>query len=113
MVDDTCDPEIAAMQRPYKEKMWAFNQLTPFEDDKKKAYLKENFAECGVDCYVELPFRASWGGAHIHFGNGIYCNTNVTMIDDGQIYIGNRVLIGPNVVITTANHPPESGASQI
>lgn len=27
------------------------------------------------------------------------------MIDDGHIYVGNRVLIGPNVVITTANHP--------
>lgn len=32
-------------------------------------------------------------------------DTNVTMIDDGHIYVGNRVLIGPNVVITTANHP--------
>ncbi|MBR5981483.1 MAG: sugar O-acetyltransferase, partial [Firmicutes bacterium] len=25
--------------------------------------------------------------------------------DDGHIYIGDRVMIGPNVTLTTANHP--------
>ena len=105
LIYDTCDKEIMEMQRPYKEKIWEFNQLSPFEDDKKQAYMQEVFAECGEGCYVELPLRASWGGAHIHFGNGVYANTNVTFIDDGHIYVGNRVLIGPNVVITTANHP--------
>ena len=105
LIYDTCDPEIMEMQRPLKEKMWEFNQLTIFDNDKKEAYMKEVFAECGEGCYVELPFRASWGGAHVHFGNGIYANTNVTLIDDGHIYVGNRVLFGPNVVVTTANHP--------
>ena len=105
LIYDTCDPEIMEMQRPYKMKIWELNQLSPFEDEKKQIYMKENFAECGEDCYFELPFHASWGGAHVHFGNGVYANTNVTLIDDGHIYIGNRVLIGPNVVVTTANHP--------
>ena len=105
LIYDTCDPEIIEAQRPYKEKIWEFNQLAPYEDDKKAAYMKEVFAECGEGCYVELPLRASWGGAHLHFGNGVYANTNVTFVDDGHIYVGNRVLIGPNVVISTANHP--------
>ena len=105
LIYDTCDPEIMEMQRPYQIKMWEFNQLSPFENEKKEAYMKEVFAECGEDCYIELPFRASWGGSHVHFGNGIYANTNVTFVDDGHIYVGNRVLIGPNVVVTTANHP--------
>ena len=69
--------------------------------------MKEVFAACGDYCYIELPFHASWGGSHVHFGTGVYVNFNVTMIDDGHIYIGNRVLIGPNVVIATANHPLE------
>lgn len=43
----------------------------------------------------------------MHFGTGIYLNTNVTMLDDGHIYVGNRVLIGPNVIIATASHPLE------
>ena len=102
---DACDPEIMQLQSAYQEKIWKFNNLSPLENDKKAAYLKEMLAECGEGCYVELPFRASWGGAHVHFGNGIYENSNVTLIDDGHIYVGNRVLIGPNVVISTANHP--------
>lgn len=105
LVYDTCDPEIMEAQRPFKQKIWEFNQLSPSEEDKKAAYIKENFAECGEGCYIELPFRANWGGSHIHFGNGIYVNTNVTFVDDGHIYVGSRVLIGPNVVVTTANHP--------
>ncbi|MBQ3356259.1 MAG: hypothetical protein IJG45_04010 [Oscillospiraceae bacterium] len=54
MVYDTCDSEIMELQRPYQEKLWAFNQLGPSDGDKKAAYLKEVFAECGDDCYIEL-----------------------------------------------------------
>ena len=105
LIYDTCDREILEMQRPYQEKLWAFNQLSPADADKKQAYMKEVFAECGDSCYIELPFRASWGGHHVHFGSGIYANFNLTLIDDGHIYVGDRVLFGPNVVVATANHP--------
>ena len=105
LIYDTTDEEVAKLQRPFQEKLWRFNQLSPFDGDKKQAYLKEVFAECGEGCFIELPFRASWGGAHVHFGNGIYVNSGVTFIDDGHIYVGSRVLIGPNVVVATANHP--------
>ena len=105
LIYDTCDKEILEMQRPFKEKLWAFNQLTPFDDEKKAAYMKETFAECGEKCYIELPFHASWGGSHVHFGAGIYANFNLTLIDDGHIYVADRVLFGPNVTVVTANHP--------
>lgn len=105
LIYDTCDPEIQKIQGPLQDKMWEFNQLKPSDTKAKEAYMKEYFAECGVGCYIELPFRASWGGSHLHFGNGIYVNTNVTMLDDGNIYVGSRALIAPNVVIVTANHP--------
>ena len=105
LVYDTCDEEIMRIQSPYKENLWRFNQLDPFDSEAKEAYMKEVFAECGDHCCIELPFRASWGGRHVHFGTGIYANTNLTMVDDGHIYVGNRVLFGPNVIVTTANHP--------
>ena len=105
LIYDPCDKEIMEMQRPFQEKLWALNQLTPSDSDKKQAYMKEVFAECGDKCYIELPFRASWGGSHVHFGAGVYANFNLTLVDDGHIYVGNRVLFGPNVVVATANHP--------
>lgn len=105
LIYDTTDPEIMKMQRPYKEKIWAYNQLTPAQDAEKVAYLHENFAECGEKCFIEVPFYAPWGGKNVHFGSGIYAGTNLTLVDDGQIYVGDRVLFGPNVTVAAVGHP--------
>ena len=105
LIFDACDEEIMAKQQQFRERLWEFNHLKPSEAHKKEAYMKEVFAECGDFCYIESPLHASWGGSHVHFGTGIYANCNLTLIDDGHIYVGNRVLFGPNVVVNTANHP--------
>ena len=102
---DPGDEEIMAEQVPYQDKLWAFNQLKPSEYEKKLRYMKDVFAECGGNCYIELPFHANWGGHHVHFGSGIYANSNLTLVDDGHIYVGDKVMFGPNVMIATANHP--------
>ena len=105
---DPSDAEIMAEQLSFQDKLWEFNQLKPSDFDKKQQYMKEVFAECGENCYIELPFCANWGGHHVHFGNGVYVNFNLTLVDDGDIYIGDKVMIGPNVTIATANHPIDS-----
>lgn len=104
---DPLDPEIQGEQFPFQDKLWEFNQLKPSDIEKKEAYMKEVFAECGEGCYIELPFHANWGGHHVHFGSGIYINSNMTMVDDGHIYVGDKVMIGPNVSLITAAHPIE------
>ena len=97
--------ELTDEQSVYMEKLWEFNQLRPSEQDKKQKYMKEVFAECGGDCFMEMTFRANWGGKNLHFGNGVYANFNLTVVDDGEIFVGNKVMFGPNVTIATANHP--------
>ena len=97
--------ELTDEQSVYMEKLWEFNQLRPSEQDKKQKYMKEVFAECGEDCFIELPFRANWGGKNLHFGNRVYANFNLTVVDDGEIFVGDKVMLGPNVTIATANHP--------
>lgn len=99
------DGEIMKEQMKFLDGLWAFNQLKPSQIAEKRAYMKEIFAECGENCYVELPFRANWGGHHVHFGNGVYANYNLTLVDDGHIYVGDQVMFGPNVTVATANHP--------
>ena len=91
------------------DKLWEFNQLKPSQFAEKERYMKEMFAECGENCYIELPFRANWGGKNVHFGNGVYANFNLTLVDDGDIYIDDKVMFGPNVTIATANHPIDTG----
>lgn len=99
--------ELTDEQSIYMEKSCEFNQLRPSEQDKKQKYMKEVFAECGEDCFIELPFRANWGGKNLHFGNRVYANFNLTVVDDGEIFVGDKVMFGPNVTIATANHPIE------
>ena len=105
LIYDPADDEIMKEQVVFQDMLWDFNQLKPSEYDKKQRYMKEVFAECGENCYIELPFRANWGGHHVHFGSGIYANSNLTLVDDGHIYVGDKVMFGPNVTIATASHP--------
>lgn len=98
------------------DKLYDFNLTRPSELDKRAEMLKEMFAEIGEDCYVEPPLHANWGGHHVHFGNSVYANFNLTMVDDTHIYVGDYTMFGPNVTVATAGHPidPElrSGAYQ-
>ena len=105
LIYDAGDLEIMNEQLPYQDKLYEFNLLRPSQIKEKEAYMKEVFADCGEGCYIELPFHANWGGHHVHFGDYVYANSNLTLVDDGHIYVGSHVMFGPNVTIATANHP--------
>lgn len=105
LIYDPTDEEIMKEQTVFQDMLWNFNSLKPTEYEKKQRYMTEVFAECGENCYIELPFHANWGGHHVHFGSGIYANSNLTCVDDGHIYVGDKVMFGPNVTIATAGHP--------
>lgn len=99
------DPGIAKEQQKFLNRLYDFNQTRPTELKKREAMLKEMFAEIGDGCYIEPPFHANWGGRHVHFGNHVYANFNLTLVDDTHIYIGSHTMIGPGVIIATAGHP--------
>lgn len=99
------DDEIAALQMKCLDRLYEFNMTRPTELEKRQELLREMFAEIGDNCYIEPPFYANFGGAHIHFGNGIYCNFGTTMVDDTHIYVGDHTMFGPNVTVATAGHP--------
>ena len=105
LVYDPMDEEILEDMFRFQDMLWEFNKLKPSDIEQKNRYMKEVFAECGDNCYIELPFRANWGGHHIHFGSNVYANYNLTCVDDGHIYVSDCVMFGPNVTIATANHP--------
>ena len=98
-------PEIRREQISCQEKLYDFNQTRPGELEKRTAMLKEMFAEIGEGCYIEPPLHSNFGGRHVHFGNRIYANYNLTLVDDTHIYVGDETMFGPNVTIATAGHP--------
>ncbi|MDE5655277.1 MAG: sugar O-acetyltransferase [Clostridia bacterium] len=99
------DPQIAEEQNKCLDKLYDFNLTRPTEGKKRQQMLKEMFAEIGENCYIEPPFHSNFGGKHCHFGNDVYANFNLTMVDDTHIYVGDNTMFGPNVVLATAGHP--------
>ena len=87
------------------EKLYDYNATRPSEAAKREALLKEMLAEVGEGCYIEPPFHANWGGHHVHLGNYVYANFNLTMVDDTHIYVGDCTMFAPNVVVAAAGHP--------
>lgn len=99
------DPDIMAEQAICLEKLWYFNNTKPSEMEKRNEMLKDMFAQIGENCYIEPPLHSNFGGKHTHMGDNCYANFNLTLVDDGHIYIGNGCMFAPNVVIATAGHP--------
>ncbi|MBD5086504.1 MAG: sugar O-acetyltransferase [Clostridiales bacterium] len=99
------DESIMAEQLLCLEKLYDFNATRPLEQEKRKMLLKDMFAEIGEDCYIEPPLHSNWGGHHVHFGNHVYANFGLTLVDDTHIYVGDNTMFGPNVVVATAGHP--------
>lgn len=102
---DPMESGIAQEQTECLEKLYDYNATRPKETEKREALLKEMFAEIGENCYIEPPFHANFGGKHVHFGDWVYANFNLTLVDDCAIYVGSNVMFGPNVVVATAGHP--------
>ena len=102
---DPADPQIAQEQLLCLDKLYEYNMSRPTQMQKREQLLKEMFAEIGQGCYIEPPLHANWAGKHVHLGDNVYANFNLTLVDDTHIYIGDRTKLGPNVVISTAGHP--------
>lgn len=55
---------------------------------------------------IRLPFHTDFG-QNLHIGKNVYISNCSMFVDLGGIYIGDNVLIGPNVTITSVNHRVE------
>ena len=102
------DEEIAKEQLECLEILYDYNHTRPSESQKREQILKNLLAEIGENCYIEPPLHANWG-KYTHFGNNVYANFNLTLVDDAEIHIGSHCMFGPNVTIATAGHPVEPG----
>lgn len=99
------DETIMAEQALCLEKLYDYNATRPSEAEKREQMLSEMFAEIGEGCYIEPPLHANWGGKHCHFGKNVYANFNLTLVDDGEIFVGDFTMLAPNVILATAGHP--------
>jgi acetyltransferase-like isoleucine patch superfamily enzyme len=80
----------------------------PFDDlDARKTLLTEIFGRPVPDSLSILPPFYSDYGLGASFGERVFINQGCFFLDLGGITIGDRVLIGPRVTLSTAGHPVE------
>ncbi len=101
-VSDIMDEQALLLDRLYD-----FNHTRPSEMEKRTDLLKQMLGKVGEGVYIEPPFYANWAGAHVYMGDYVYANFGLTIVDDGNVYIGDKVMFGPHVCVATANHPIE------
>lgn len=99
------DPDLLKGQAEAQEKNDVYNTIKRSDFSTRGKLIKEMFAEAGDNCTIETPFHANWGGKHVHLGSNIYANFNLTLVDDGDIFIGDNTMFGPNVTLATGGHP--------
>lgn len=73
-------------------------------DAERLPLLKTILGSVGEKFYFQGPVQFNYG-THTFIGDNFFANFNLMMMDDGQITIGNNVMIGPNVSLLATNHP--------
>ena len=101
---NSMDAELFELQWEYNDLMYEYNSIKPSDREGQQRILKKLLGDMGEGCVIEPPLRANWG-KNTHLGNRVYANFNLTLVDDADVYIGDDVMIGPNVTIATAGHP--------
>ncbi|HEX5473590.1 MAG TPA: sugar O-acetyltransferase [Vicinamibacterales bacterium] len=94
------DPQLTRERQRAKALCRRYNQAV---EDLDRALLHELFGGA-TDAYLESPFFCDYG-YNIRLGARLYANHNLVILDCAEVTLGDDVLIGPNVVISTAGHP--------
>ena len=80
-----------------------YNKTKYEEQEIRDSILKRMLGTCGEDVTIQTPFKVTYG-THVHIGNHVFINYQADFLDGGDIYIGNKVMMGPEVKIFSGNH---------
>ena len=84
-----------------------FNRTEDEETERRQDIMRRLFKKIGERVWMEPNFTCEFG-KNITIGSDVYINFGCTLLDCGQITIGNNTLLGPNVSMYSANHSLDS-----
>lgn len=73
-------------------------------EEEQAAVIRELFGAAGENVSLCPGFQCD-SGANIRVGKNFLANYHVTILDIMPVTIGDYVMIGPNTLISTVNHP--------
>lgn len=98
------DPEVEKRKEEAIIQCKEYNAIDDTDYDAQYSKLKEMLGSVGEKVWIAKTFNCD-NGKKIHIGNNFTGNYNLTILDIREVYIGDNVMIGPNTLITTVNHP--------
>ncbi len=98
------DPEVDGIKEQAIVWNQEYNALDPLDFEAQRNCLKMHLGSVGEDVWIAKTFSCD-NGKNIHIGNNFTGNYNLTILDVREVWIGDNVMIGPNSLITTVNHP--------
>ncbi|OUO94268.1 sugar O-acetyltransferase [Cloacibacillus sp. An23] len=101
---DFYDEAVNARKLHAAEKCVRLNSINPSETEEIEKAARDLFGSAGRGLTV-LPGFCCDNGKNIRVGDDFLANYNVTILDIAPVKIGAHVMIGPNTLITTVNHP--------
>lgn len=99
-----CDPQLSSEHRRSLKLCREYNDTDPTDDQELDRIIREFVHVDGDRVVVKQPIRFDYG-CNTYFGNNVYINYGVQILDVCEVRIGNDVLIAPNVQILAACHP--------
>lgn len=97
-------PEFLRRLENTRDLLWEYNSLRPSEKNRREEIIRNLLGSCGEKFHINQPFRCDYG-CNVYIGENFFANFNLTILDEGEVHIGDNVFIGPNVSIYTACHP--------
>lgn len=98
------NPEAIALKTEAIRQCEAFNAIDGRDFEAQYLHLKQMLGAVGQRVWIAKTFNCD-RGKNIFIGDDFTGNHNLTILDIGEVHIGNHVMIGPNTLITTVGHP--------
>lgn len=103
-VYEALHPEFLRRLENTRDLLWEYNSLRPSEENRREEIIRNLLGSCGEKFHINQPFRCDYG-CNVYIGENFFANFNLTILDEGEVHIGDNVFIGPNVSMYTACHP--------
>ncbi len=101
------DAEVAALKE--RAIVWCreYNAIDDTDYAAQRRQLEKMLGSIGEKVWIGKTFNCD-NGKNITIGSNFTGNYNLTILDIREVTIGDNVMIGPNTLITTVNHPLDS-----
>ena len=99
------DKSLQAERLAAKSLCHEFNQLCP-QQRKQAIRICKTLFGAAPNPYIEPTFYCDYG-YNIKVGMNFYANHNCVILDPAPVVIGDDVMLGPGVLISTASHPKD------